>query len=56
MGHKSKSVIGAALNDPEEFYAGESALRPARETLTPEDFLERARNADRILENCRKKS
>lgn len=29
-------------------------MRPKYETLSPEAFLERIRNADRILENCRR--
>ena len=40
---------GNALFNPDA-----KGVRQKYETLSPEVFLERVRNADRILENCRK--
>ena len=55
MNHRSGNIDNISLecNDA-ALCVGMRNTQHKYETLTPEDFLERAKNADRILENCRK--
>ena len=47
--------MGMEIKDPASLpCVEEKTARSKYEALSPEDFLERAKNAERILENCRK--
>jgi hypothetical protein len=52
MNYKSKITDDSSTKDADDEFA--AAMLNKYAIMTPEDFLERARNADRILENCRK--